>query len=57
MLVYDYLMLKNLKKVGFTFSGDNLSELDAIIYTYCEGEFNRLESDDQKNQSRRNRSR
>jgi hypothetical protein len=43
-------MRKNLKNIGFTFTGDNLSELDAIILTYCEGEFSRLEKDEQSRQ-------
>lgn len=53
LFVYDYLMRKNLKNIGFTFSADKLTELDAILYTFCESEFNRIENDDRKHASKK----
>jgi hypothetical protein len=54
-LVADYLQRKSLKELGFTFKGEELSELDFQVYTMIHSEFAKLERKEAEKNGARNR--
>lgn len=57
MLVNDYLYRKNLKKIGYAFNPNDLTDFEVQYLVLCESTFNKLESDKINNQMKKGKAR